>query len=47
MEFIKNTDQKAAIIYLGKVLQNIVQNEKWPGYNCGIEKEEFLKATER
>lgn len=46
MEFIKNTDQKAAIIFLGKVLQNIVQNEKWPGYNCGIEKEEFLHFKE-
>jgi hypothetical protein len=47
MEIIKNVEQKAAIIQLGKVLEAIVDNDNWPGYNLGIEENEFKKFKQK
>jgi hypothetical protein len=47
LEIIKNVEQKAAIIQLGKVLEAIVDNDNWPGYNLGIEENEFEKFKQK
>ena len=35
------SEQKKALIQLGKVLNLLIDNDKWPGYVCGIGEEEF------
>lgn len=47
MEFIKNVEQKASIIHLGKVLLSVVENNSWPGYACGIEEKEFIAFKQK